>query len=138
MAKEASSSSAALDQEEEDFSYGAESGWVEARTSCDHLASLSSDLSHIPTPDTPCISRFVNKHMLEHYLERNHCLALSYSDLSVWCFSCDAYLDAQMILQLRSIYETAYLLKFGEAPPFRTIACSQVCDNQAEGKSSNC
>ncbi|KAF8404907.1 hypothetical protein HHK36_009802 [Tetracentron sinense] len=82
------------------------------------------------------LSRFVNKHMLEHYEERNHCLALSYSDLSVWCFSCNAYLDAQVILQLRSVYETAYLLKFGEAPPFRTTACSQVCDNQAEGSSS--
>ena len=40
--------------EDEEFLYGAESGWVEARTSCDHLASLSSDLVHIPTPETPC------------------------------------------------------------------------------------
>ncbi|KAF5733199.1 hypothetical protein HS088_TW17G00739 [Tripterygium wilfordii] len=38
---------------------GAESGWVEARTSCDHLDSLSSDLSHIPTPDTLCNSTVV-------------------------------------------------------------------------------
>jgi hypothetical protein len=43
------------------------------------------------------------------------------SDLSVWCFSCDAYLDAQVIMQLRPVYETAYILKFGEAPPFRTV-----------------
>lgn len=34
--------------------FGAESGWVEALTSCDHLGSSSSDLVHIPTPDTPC------------------------------------------------------------------------------------
>jgi hypothetical protein len=46
---------------------------------------------------------------------------LGNSDLSVWCFSCDAYLDAQVILQLRPVYETAYLLKFGEAPPFRAV-----------------
>ncbi|XP_065871367.1 uncharacterized protein [Euphorbia lathyris] len=120
--------------------YGAESGWVEARTSCDHLGSLSSDLSHIPTPDTPChrcehpsenwvclsckdvlCSRFVNKHMLHHFQQMKHCLALSYSDLSVWCFECDAYLDAQVIMQLRPVYETAYILKFGEAPPFRSL-----------------
>ena len=43
------------------------------------------------------------------------------SDLSVWCFSCDAYLDAQVIMQLRPVYETAYILKFGEAPPFRRV-----------------
>jgi hypothetical protein len=43
------------EKEEEDLNIlGAESGWVEARNSCDHLASLSSDLAHIPTPDTPC------------------------------------------------------------------------------------
>jgi hypothetical protein len=46
---------------------------------------------------------------------------LGNSDLSVWCFSCDAYLDAQVILQLRPVYETAYLLKFGEAPPLRAV-----------------
>ena len=25
-----------------------------AQTPCDHSASLSSDLAHIPAPDTPC------------------------------------------------------------------------------------
>lgn len=95
-------------------------------------------------------SRFVNKHMLEHYQQKQHNLALSYrffsfsssaslfpkweslsflalmmidlcwfSDLSVWCFSCDAYLDAQVIQPLRAPYETAYILKFGSPPPFR-------------------
>ncbi|XP_062021681.1 RING finger protein ETP1-like isoform X2 [Rosa rugosa] len=77
--------------------YGAELGWVDACTSCDHLPSLSSDLVHIPTPDTNCnrcqhpsenwlclcckevlCSRFVNKHMLQHYQQINHCVALSY------------------------------------------------------------
>ncbi|KAK9183918.1 hypothetical protein WN943_024263 [Citrus x changshan-huyou] len=117
----ATSSSTQLEnrpEEEDEMMFGAESGWVEPLTSCDHLvASLSSDLAHIPTPDTPCNSRFVNKHMLQHYLETNHSVALSYSDLSVWCFTCDAYLNAQVIPQLRPVYETAYILKFGEAPP---------------------
>ncbi|KAH9695217.1 Histone deacetylase-like protein [Citrus sinensis] len=136
----ATSSSTQLEnrpEEEDEMMFGAESGWVEPLTSCDHLvASLSSDLAHIPTPDTPCnrcqhpsenwlclcckevlCSRFVNKHMLQHYLETNHSVALSYSDLSVWCFTCDAYLNAQVIPQLRPVYETAYILKFGEAPP---------------------
>ncbi|PSS26135.1 Histone deacetylase [Actinidia chinensis var. chinensis] len=142
MANETSSSSSSslpVVHEDEELIYGSEPGWVEARTSCDHLGSLSADLIHIPTPNTHCnrchhpnenwlclcckdvlCSRFINKHMLEHYQETSHCVALSYSDLSVWCFSCDAYLDAQVILPLRPVYETAYLLKFGEAPPFRT------------------
>ncbi|PIA33162.1 hypothetical protein AQUCO_04200135v1 [Aquilegia coerulea] len=180
MAKETPSSSSMVrkqeleeeeEEEEELMLYGACSGWVEARTSCEHLNSLASDLSHIPTPHTPCYrsasftllilsiaqivanlilrcqhpaenwlclcckdvfcSRFVNKHMLQHYQQRNHCLALSYSDLSVWCFSCDAYLDVQAITQLRPVYEIAHLLKFGEAPPFRTMECLQVSSSQA-------
>ncbi|KAK4424250.1 Histone deacetylase 6 [Sesamum alatum] len=129
---------------------GFESGWVEARTHCDHLGSLSLDLIHIPPPGTSCnrcqhpeenwlclcckdvlCSRFVNKHMLEHYQQKHHNLALSYSDLSVWCFSCDAYLDAQVILPLRPAYETAYILKFGNAPPFRTIEHPQGVDKEA-------
>ncbi|XP_031274256.1 histone deacetylase 6 [Pistacia vera] len=119
--------------------FEAESGWVEAGASCDHLASLSSDLAHIPTPDTPCnrcdhqsenwlclsckdvlCSRYVNKHMLQHFQQTNHSVALSYSDLSVWCFICDAYLDAKVNSQLRPVYETAYILQFGKAAPFQS------------------
>ncbi|PKI71642.1 histone deacetylase 6 [Punica granatum] len=146
-----SSSSAALEfgiEGDEEFIHGAASGWVEARTSCDHLGSLSTDLLHIPTPDTPCnrcdhpsenwlclcckgvlCSRFVNKHMLQHYQQSNHSLALSFSDLSVWCFACDAYLDAQVISQLRPVHETAYILKFSEPPPFRTMEMQTIGEN---------
>ncbi|XVE49306.1 hypothetical protein DITRI_Ditri01bG0072400 [Diplodiscus trichospermus] len=156
MADQAGSSSSHLEihlEEEDDYDlmYGAESGWVEARTQCDHLASLSSDLAHIPTPNTPCnrcqhpsenwlclcckdvlCSRFVNKHMLEHHKQTTHCIALSYSDLSVWCFACDSYLDAQLIQQLRPVHETAYILKFGEPPPFRTVESPQTEDKQTK------
>ncbi|XP_027112618.1 uncharacterized protein [Coffea arabica] len=155
--KEASSSSHIVEEDDDELLlYGSGSGWVEALTHCDHLDTLSSDLTHIPPPDTPCYrcqhpqenwlclscedvlcSRFVNKHMLEHYRQQNnHCLALSYSDLSVWCFSCDAYLDAQVILPLRPVYETAYILKFGEAPPFRALVDLHLADHKAEGSSS--
>ncbi|KAL8195254.1 hypothetical protein R6Q57_025657 [Mikania cordata] len=142
------------EEEDEDLMalYGSDSGWVEARTHCDHLEILSSDLIHIPAPDTPCnrchhpaenwlclsckdvlCSRFINKHMLEHYQQHNHSLALSYSDLSVWCFSCNSYLDAQVMPLLRPVYDTAYILKFGEAPPFRTIGFLELGDGSSSG-----
>ncbi|KAH7652489.1 Histone deacetylase family protein [Dioscorea alata] len=149
MAAEGSSSA----ELEEEF-YGAASGWVEARSSCDHLSSLSSDLSHIPPPDSPCsrchhpaenwvclsckdvlCSRFINKHMVGHHQETGHCLALSFSDLSVWCFACEAYLDVQKIWQLRAVYETAHLLKFGQRPPFIAIELEQLTNTQNEGSS---
>lgn len=117
-------------------------------------------------------SRFVNKHMLEHYQQEHHNLALSYrffllcffwdspfyvrtafrflfcffpvlialcwlSDLSVWCFSCDAYLDAQVMQPLRAPYETAYILKFGSAPPLRAIEPGQNVDMEANASVGN-
>ncbi|KAH6767067.1 histone deacetylase-like protein [Perilla frutescens var. hirtella] len=149
-----SSSLAMISEDEELILDGSESGWVEALTHCDHLSSLSPDLIHIPTPDTPCnrcehpdenwlclcckdvlCSRFVNKHMLDHYQNEHHNLALSYSDLSVWCFSCNAYLDAQVIQPLRPAYETAYILKFGSPPPSRTIEHAQNVDKEANTSS---
>ncbi|KAG9440266.1 hypothetical protein H6P81_020431 [Aristolochia fimbriata] len=144
MANEGSSS-AALGEREYELVLGlneSDSGWVEARTHCDHLLSALSvsDLSHIPPPYYPCTrcehptenwlclsckdvlcGRFINRHMLEHFQKTDHCLALSFSDLSVWCFKCDAYLDAQAILPLQPVYEIAHLLKFGESPPVRTL-----------------
>lgn len=60
--------------------------------------------------------------------------SLGSSDLSVWCFNCDAYLDAQVIPQLRPVHETAYILKFGEAPPIRTAEPTKVKDDEAEAK----
>ncbi|KAE8008099.1 hypothetical protein FH972_004644 [Carpinus fangiana] len=39
--------------------------------------------------------------------------SLANRDLSVWCHSCEAYLNAQLIPELRPVYETAHILKFG-------------------------
>jgi len=61
--------------------------------------------------------------------------AFDHSDLSVWCFACDSYLDARVIMQLKPVSETAYILKFGEAPPFRSVECSK--GNQADGGASS-
>ena len=38
--------------------------------------------------------RYVNEHMLRHGTgAADHPLALSFADLSVWCYGCDAYID---------------------------------------------
>lgn len=50
-----------------------------------------------------------------------HLVVLDLSrDLSVWCFACEHYLDAQVIVQLRPVFESLHLLKFGEPAPKRT------------------
>ena len=34
--------------------------------------------------------------MLMHGIEEGHLMCLSYSDLSVWCYGCDQYVDNQV------------------------------------------
>ncbi|XP_006664055.1 histone deacetylase 6 [Oryza brachyantha] len=144
-------------REEEGFDLaGASAGWVEARTSCPHLPTMpADDLARVPPPDSPCsrchhpaenwlclickdvlCSRFINKHMLYHYQDTGHCLALSFSDLSVWCFACDSYLDVQSILELRPVYEVVHLLKFGQRPPFRSLDVLDLSSGQNGSTSS--
>uniref|UniRef100_A0A0E0MMU1 UBP-type domain-containing protein n=1 Tax=Oryza punctata TaxID=4537 RepID=A0A0E0MMU1_ORYPU len=138
---------------------GAAAGWVEARTSCPHLPAMpaagADELARVPPPDSPCsrchhpaenwlclickdvlCSRFINKHMLYHYQDTGHCLALSFSDLSVWCFACDSYLDVQSILELRPVYEVAHLMKFGQRPPFRSLDVLDLSSGQNGGSPS--
>ncbi|XP_050363894.1 uncharacterized protein LOC126782644 [Argentina anserina] len=92
-------------------------------TSCDHLAFVAADLTGIPNPDTPCKSYtrcqnpnenwcclcckdvfcsvdLTNGHLFQHFKQTNHCLAVSCSDKSIWCYSCNSFLDAQAIPQL--------------------------------------
>ncbi|CAN4078640.1 unnamed protein product [Withania somnifera] len=81
-------------------------------------------------------SGFVNKHMVKHYRLTDHSLALSFSDPSVWCFTCNAYLDGQVIMPLQSVHFTAYVLKFNEPQPLRAVECVQITYNRADSSTS--
>jgi NAD-dependent SIR2 family protein deacetylase len=39
-------------------------------------------------------SRYVNGHMAVHNASSGHCVALSYSDASFWCYACDSYVTS--------------------------------------------
>ncbi|XP_041457920.1 histone deacetylase 6-like isoform X2 [Lytechinus variegatus] len=54
--------------------------------------------------------RYVNEHMLMHGLESNHLMVLSYADLSVWCYGCDAYIHNEILIPAK---RAAHLDKFG-------------------------
>jgi hypothetical protein len=67
-------------------------------------------------------SRYVNGHSKDHYLSTTttasqkdnskvgHCLAVSLEDLSVWCYSCEAYVIHP---NLKHILKSLETLKFG-------------------------
>jgi len=40
--------------------------------------------------------RYINGHMMLHAPSASHPLTLSFSDLSVWCYVCEAYIDNQV------------------------------------------
>lgn len=117
---------------------GEASGWVSAYTTCDHLHQLSPCSEQLPAFDSFCgkcddptenwlclscvkvfCGRFINGHMLAHSQETGHPIAIGYRDLSVWCFACDNYLDAQVIRELRPTFDRLHLQKFGVPAPER-------------------
>jgi len=55
-------------------------------------------------------SRYVNSHQQKHYDETGHCLAASFSDLSVWCYKCDSYIKDRSINGLLRLLSD---IKFG-------------------------
>ena len=52
-------------------------------------------------------SRYVKGHMLSEHYEHpsgdfaDHCVALSLSDLSFWCYACDSYITSPALQKLR-------------------------------------
>ncbi|XP_034252879.1 histone deacetylase 6 isoform X1 [Thrips palmi] len=59
--------------------------------------------------------RYVNEHMSGHGHEVGHPLTLSFSDLSVWCYECEAYIDNAILYAAKN---AAHRSKFGEDLPW--------------------
>ena len=55
-------------------------------------------------------SRYVNGHQNDHFKETGHCIAASFSDLSVWCYNCDSYIKHST---LRPFLKQLCDVKFG-------------------------
>ena len=84
---------------------------VSPKAWCQHLESLVPlpsdgvldtkalcEVCQTPRENWVCLSchkvlcgRYINQHMVLHYEETGHSVALSFADLSVWCFPCDSY-----------------------------------------------
>jgi len=62
-------------------------------------------------------SRYVREHMVIHSHETGHQLALSCQDLSIWCFSCNNYVDSRANSKLFDAFNEAHFYKHGERLP---------------------
>lgn len=54
-------------------------------------------------------SRYIAEHSAFHSISSDHPLTLSFSDLSVWCYKCEAYIDNP---QLHKYKDLAHRSKF--------------------------
>ncbi|CAJ0759854.1 8188_t:CDS:2 [Entrophospora sp. SA101] len=64
-----------------------------------------------PRQDCPHLMTLMANDLL---VETSHPLAISFSDMSVWCYECDDYIDSP---NLKQIITACYVSKFGELPP---------------------
>ncbi|XP_049543518.1 histone deacetylase 6 isoform X1 [Anopheles darlingi] len=56
--------------------------------------------------------RYVGQHMVRHSTDTpNHPIALSFSDLSVWCYDCDSYIDHAALHPYKTL---VHMVKFSE------------------------
>ncbi|XP_014474298.1 PREDICTED: histone deacetylase 6 isoform X1 [Dinoponera quadriceps] len=60
-------------------------------------------------------ARNVNQHAMQHAEECEHPIALSFADISVWCYGCEAYIDNPRLYPARN---AAHQSKFNEALPW--------------------
>lgn len=107
-------------------------GGVYPISNCPHLAAVLQQTSLKIDLSKPCsicqtnvenwlclscsqvfCSRYVNAHMREHVTNEKHCVCLSFSDISVWCYSCNSYITHAT---LQPIIKTCQHIKFGPPP----------------------
>eukprot|EP01123_Difflugia_compressa_P000729 TRINITY_DN10847_c0_g1_i1.p1 TRINITY_DN10847_c0_g1~~TRINITY_DN10847_c0_g1_i1.p1 ORF type:complete len:389 (-),score=25.49 TRINITY_DN10847_c0_g1_i1:106-1272(-) len=58
--------------------------------------------------------RHIKGHGLEHYKSSDHCIMMSFEDLSIWCYKCDDYIDNEMLYPV--LFEL-HMKKFGVPHP---------------------
>ncbi|EDO46186.1 predicted protein, partial [Nematostella vectensis] len=73
---------------------------VDVKQPCETCANVGENWLCLSCSAVYC-SRYVNSHMVAHNEESNHPVALSFSDLSVWCYGCDSYIASPVLTSIR-------------------------------------
>ncbi|XP_012259593.2 histone deacetylase 6 isoform X2 [Athalia rosae] len=67
-------------------------GGIDVRSPCQECGSTVENWICLQCYTVHC-ARNINEHAVTHNQETEHPMTLSFSDLSVWCYGCDAYID---------------------------------------------
>ncbi|CAL8324506.1 unnamed protein product [Merluccius merluccius] len=83
---------------------------VNVRLPCQDCGSEAENWTCLTCYQVFC-GRYVNEHMVVHGAVAQHPIVLSFSDLSVWCYHCEAYLHNKVLFEAKN---SAHCCKFGE------------------------
>nr|XP_014087737.1 histone deacetylase 6 isoform X1 [Bactrocera oleae] len=83
---------------------------IDSNAPCEQCSSTAENWICLSCYKILC-GRYVMEHMLFHSIEQSHPLALSFSDLSVWCYPCEAYIDNSKLHVYKNLLHRH---KFGE------------------------
>ncbi|XP_053682261.1 histone deacetylase 6 isoform X1 [Sabethes cyaneus] len=78
-----------------------------------------------------CCGRYINEHAMLHSLEADHALALSFSDLSVWCYRCESYVDNPVLYPYKNLVHQD---KFDGEPLVWSYGSDLLLDVKPAGK----
>jgi len=132
-----------------DSSDGSESGHVSPITSCPHVQAFLKVTEKVDarapcseckdvTENWLCLTcfsvgccRFKGAHALHHFTTTKHPIAMSFSDLSTWCYECESYIRNP---NLSRVFQQVHLDKFKAAPGASTYTISTGGMNEEELK----
>ncbi|XP_012058675.1 PREDICTED: LOW QUALITY PROTEIN: histone deacetylase 6 [Atta cephalotes] len=89
-------------------------GGIDVTTPCVECASIAENWICLQCYTVHC-ARSINQHAMQHAEEFEHPITLSFSDISVWCYSCEAYVDNPRLYAARN---AAHQSKFNEELPW--------------------
>lgn len=75
---------------------------IDAKAPCQECESTVENWICLTCYSIHC-ARSINKHAVEHEQSTTHPLALSFSDLSVWCYRCESYIDNPVSISQQSV-----------------------------------
>ncbi|XP_046383461.1 histone deacetylase 6 isoform X1 [Ischnura elegans] len=82
---------------------------IDCRAPCEQCLSCEENWVCLTCYVVLC-GRYIKEHMMFHGLETNHPLTLGISDLSVWCYGCEAYIDNPVLYDAKN---SVHCSKFG-------------------------
>ncbi|XP_018305057.1 histone deacetylase 6 isoform X2 [Mycetomoellerius zeteki] len=89
-------------------------GGIDTTTPCAECASTAENWICLQCYTVHC-ARSINQHAMQHAEEFEHPITLSFSDISVWCYGCEAYVDNPRLYAARN---AAHQSKFNEELPW--------------------